>query len=89
MNCGLWTSSSGSTLARATKKEASLLLFAFFPRASHAFEHTNQPLLMRIEMGCEPLAARAGPLGKTLTEFLNATTRVNGLLLAGIKWVAA
>ena len=86
MNCGLWTSSSGSTLARATKKGGEPPFF-FFPSGFQINRQTRRLILLRIEMRCEPLAARARPLGKTW-EFLDATTRINGLL-CGIKWVAA
>ena len=38
---------------------------------------------------CRLLAAGAGALGKSLTEFLNTATRVDGLLLTRIKGMAA
>ena len=78
-----------AVLAPPTKKEANLL-FDLLLRLGFDAQFSVRPMPSSlVASALEPLAARAGPLGKTLTEFFNATTRINGLLLAGIKRMAA
>lgn len=74
MTFGPWICSRIVVFVPATKKRRrTSFSSSFFLWASGASQHAALPSLAA-RSGLDDLAARAGALGKTLTEFLNAAT---------------